>query len=163
MLFFRDPMQSCQKIFGGYHLMNKYLLTPGPVPVSCETQLAEARPLIGHRGKEFSELFSSIKTKLSELLKTDSRNDYYIDFNPHGQLLMFQNHDRPGVIGKVGNLLGKSSVNIANFSLGRKEMSGLALAVMEVDGVISNDQLSEMAHDGDMIWAATVKLNGEEE
>jgi D-3-phosphoglycerate dehydrogenase len=90
-------------------------------------------------------------------------NDYYIDFNPHGQLLMFQNHDRPGVIGKVGNLLGKSSVNIANFSLGRKEMSGLALAVMEVDGVISNDLLSEMARDGDMIWAATVKLNGEGE
>jgi D-3-phosphoglycerate dehydrogenase len=63
----------------------------------------------------------------------------------------------------VGNLLGKSSVNIANFSLGRKEMSGLALAVMEVDGVISNDLLSEMARDGDMIWAATVKLNGEGE
>jgi D-3-phosphoglycerate dehydrogenase len=90
-------------------------------------------------------------------------NDYYIDFNPHGQLLMFQNHDRPGVIGKVGNLLGKSSVNIANFSLGRKEMSGLALAVMEVDGVISDDLLSEMAHDGDMIWATTVNLNGEGE
>ena len=53
--------------------MNKYLLTPGPVPVSCETQLAEARPLIGHRGKEFSELFSGIETKLSSLLKTDHR------------------------------------------------------------------------------------------
>jgi aspartate aminotransferase-like enzyme len=53
--------------------MNKYLLTPGPVPVSCETQLAGARPLIGHRGKEFFELFSGIETKLSALLKTDLR------------------------------------------------------------------------------------------
>ena len=53
--------------------MNKYLLTPGPVPVSCETQLAEARPLIGHRSKEFSELFSGIEKKLSKLMKTDSK------------------------------------------------------------------------------------------
>jgi aspartate aminotransferase-like enzyme len=52
--------------------MNKYLFTPGPVPVSRETQLAEARPLIGHRSKEFSELFSGIEAKLSRLLKTDS-------------------------------------------------------------------------------------------
>ncbi|MDR2780162.1 MAG: phosphoglycerate dehydrogenase [Synergistaceae bacterium] len=88
-------------------------------------------------------------------------NDYWIDFNPNGQLLMFQNHDRPGVIGMVGKLLGDSGVNIANFSLGRKESSGLALAVMEVDGVISKDLLSELERNGDMIWAATVKLNGE--
>jgi D-3-phosphoglycerate dehydrogenase len=88
-------------------------------------------------------------------------NDYWIDFNPNGQLLMFQNHDRPGVIGKVGNLLGQSDVNIANFSLGRKESSGLALAVMEVDGVISRDLLQAMERDGDMLWALTVKLNGE--
>ncbi|MDR3076036.1 MAG: phosphoglycerate dehydrogenase, partial [Synergistaceae bacterium] len=88
-------------------------------------------------------------------------NDYWIDFNPNGQLLMFQNHDRPGVIGKVGNLLGQSAVNIANFSLGRKESSGLALAVMEIDGVISPELLSSIERDGDMIWAVTVKLNGE--
>ncbi|MDR1137849.1 MAG: phosphoglycerate dehydrogenase [Synergistaceae bacterium] len=88
-------------------------------------------------------------------------NDYWIDFNPNGQLLMFQNHDRPGVIGSVGKLLGDSGVNIANFSLGRKETSGLALAVMEVDGVISKELISELERNGDMIWAATVKLNGE--
>ena len=88
-------------------------------------------------------------------------NDYWIDFNPNGQLLVFQNHDRPGVIGMVGKLLGDSGVNIANFSLGRKESSGLALAVMEVDGVISKDLLCELERNGDMIWATTVKLNGE--
>ncbi|MDR1650304.1 MAG: phosphoglycerate dehydrogenase [Synergistaceae bacterium] len=89
-------------------------------------------------------------------------NDYWIDFNPHGQLLIFQNHDRPGVIGKVGNLLGAAAVNIANFSLGRKESSGLALAVMEVDGVISRELLDSVERDGDMIWAATVMFSGED-
>ncbi|MDR1915260.1 MAG: phosphoglycerate dehydrogenase [Synergistaceae bacterium] len=88
-------------------------------------------------------------------------NDYWMDFEPHGQLLMFQNHDRPGVIGKIGNLLGDSSVNIANFTLGRKETSGLALAIMEVDGLISDDLLQAIERDGDLIWASTVILNGE--
>jgi hypothetical protein len=32
---------------------------------------------------------------------------------------------------------------------------------MEVDGVISPELLSAIERDGDMIWAATVKLNGE--
>jgi D-3-phosphoglycerate dehydrogenase len=88
-------------------------------------------------------------------------NDYWIDFNPTGQFLMFQNHDRPGVIGKVGSLLGQSAVNIANFSLGRKESSGLALAAMEVDGVISHELLASIKRDGDMLWAVTVTFNGE--
>lgn len=88
-------------------------------------------------------------------------NDYWIDFAPQGQLLLFQNHDRPGVIGKIGKLLGDSDVNIANFTLGRKDVSGLALAVMEVDGLISDELLSAIEKDGDMVWAATVKFQEE--
>lgn len=85
-------------------------------------------------------------------------NDYWIDFVPNGQLLIFQNHDRPGVIGKIGKLLGDSQVNIANFTLGRKSESGLALAIMEVDGLISDELLAAMEKDGDLIWAVTVKF-----
>ncbi|MDR0648387.1 MAG: phosphoglycerate dehydrogenase [Synergistaceae bacterium] len=88
-------------------------------------------------------------------------NDYWVDFVPHGNLLIFQNHDRPGVIGKIGKLLGDASVNIANFNLGRRESSGLALAVMQIDAPVSDDLLAQMRKDGDMLWAATVKLNGE--
>ena len=89
-------------------------------------------------------------------------NDYWIDFVPRGQLLIFQNHDKPGVIGWIGKLLGDAEVNIANFSLGRKDGSGLALAVMEVDGVLSDDLMAEIEKDSKMIWAANVKLNGEQ-
>lgn len=88
-------------------------------------------------------------------------NDYWIDFTPLGQLLLFQNHDRPGVIGKIGKLLGDSQVNIANFTLGRKDASGLALAVMEVDGLISEELLTAMEKDGDLIWASTVNFHEE--
>lgn len=53
--------------------MNRYLMTPGPVPVSHETSLQEARPLIAHRGKDFSELFSDIEAKLARLLRSEGR------------------------------------------------------------------------------------------
>ena len=53
--------------------MKKYLMTPGPVPVSTEVSLAGARELIGHRGSEFSALFGRIETKLSRLLRSEGR------------------------------------------------------------------------------------------
>lgn len=85
-------------------------------------------------------------------------NDYWLDFVPHGKILIFQNHDRPGVIGMMGKLLGDSGVNIANFNLGRKSESGLALAVMEVDGPLTDDILCSIRNSEDMIWAMTVDL-----
>ncbi|MDR3254355.1 MAG: alanine--glyoxylate aminotransferase family protein [Synergistaceae bacterium] len=53
--------------------MNRYLMTPGPVPVSPEVSLAGARPLIAHRGGEYSELFLRVEGKLGRLLKSGGR------------------------------------------------------------------------------------------
>ena len=53
--------------------MKRYLMTPGPVPVPEEVSIAGARPLIGHRGKEFSALFSGIEDKLSRLFRSGGR------------------------------------------------------------------------------------------
>ena len=54
-------------------MMNKYLFTPGPVPVTPTVSLSQAKPLIGHRGSEFSALFTEIENKLCTLLKTSAR------------------------------------------------------------------------------------------
>jgi hypothetical protein len=40
------------------------------------------------------------------------------------------------VIGKIGNILGEAKINIANFALGRKDNSGLALGALEIDSDI---------------------------
>jgi D-3-phosphoglycerate dehydrogenase len=55
-----------------------------------------------------------------------------------GTLLVFRNHDVPGVIGRIGTILGEHSVNIANFALGRSVRSqripqGQALALVQID------------------------------
>ncbi|MHB8301319.1 MAG: phosphoglycerate dehydrogenase [Acidobacteriaceae bacterium] len=55
-----------------------------------------------------------------------------------GTVLFIRNQDVPGVIGRIGTILGEYSINIANFALGRAEASHgdgrrEALAVVHVD------------------------------
>jgi D-3-phosphoglycerate dehydrogenase / 2-oxoglutarate reductase len=54
------------------------------------------------------------------------------EFAPH--MLYVVNEDKPGFIGKLGTLLGDAKVNIANFTLGRGQPGGEAIALVEVDG-----------------------------
>ncbi|MEM7694784.1 MAG: phosphoglycerate dehydrogenase [Pseudomonadota bacterium] len=54
------------------------------------------------------------------------------DFAPN--LIYVTNEDKPGLIGRLGTLLGEAGVNIANFKLGRKEEGGEAICIVEVDG-----------------------------
>jgi D-3-phosphoglycerate dehydrogenase len=60
----------------------------------------------------------------------------------HGTLVAIRNHDVPGVVGRIGTILGDHGVNIANFALGRAAGSdarsqrvpqGQALAVVQID------------------------------
>jgi D-3-phosphoglycerate dehydrogenase len=65
-------------------------------------------------------------------------------------LVYLRNRDVPGVIGKVGTILGKHKINIANFSLGRRTGNGKpgapreAIAVVHVDGKVPQEVLSEL-------------------
>jgi D-3-phosphoglycerate dehydrogenase len=56
----------------------------------------------------------------------------------NGTLVTIRNHDVPGVVGRIGTILGDNGVNIANFALGRSTRSqrvpqGQALAVVQID------------------------------
>ena len=53
------------------------------------------------------------------------------DFAPH--MLYVTNEDKPGFIGGIGTLLGEAGVNVANFTLGRREPGGEAICIVEVD------------------------------
>lgn len=85
-------------------------------------------------------------------------NGYWIDVVPEGRLFIFSNHDRPGVIGKVGTLLGEARVNIANFALGRKNGSGLALGALQIDEEVPSEAAERFRQDGDVLWAVSVVL-----
>lgn len=84
---------------------------------------------------------------------------YWIDFVPEGVVLLFNNHDRPGVIGKVGSLLGAAGSNIANFALGRKNGSGLAVGALQIDNDVSDSVIEAFRKDADLIWAVKVNFS----
>ena len=60
-----------------------------------------------------------------------------------GRLIFMKNRDVPGVIGHVGTVLGRNGVNIANFSLGRREASGAPGEPAEAVAVISTDEMTQ--------------------
>lgn len=61
-----------------------------------------------------------------------------------GDMVLFKNTDVPGVIGKVGTILGNNKVNIADFSLARNTHSQ-ALAVILVDNIVNDSTLKELS------------------
>ena len=57
-------------------MLKRYILTPGPTPISEEVLLEHARPLLHHRSPEFSKIFIEVTEKLKKLFKT--KNDVFI-------------------------------------------------------------------------------------
>jgi D-3-phosphoglycerate dehydrogenase len=78
-----------------------------------------------------------------------------------GNLLVCRNLDVPGVIGKIGSILGEHGVNIANFALGR-ERSGKkpvkALALVQVDAPVPEPVLEVLRHIEAVLEARSVQL-----
>jgi D-3-phosphoglycerate dehydrogenase len=59
-------------------------------------------------------------------------------------MLYVTNEDRPGLIGRLGTMLGDAGVNIATFHLGRSAPGGEAIALVEVDQPIPESLLAEL-------------------
>ncbi|MEO0356963.1 MAG: phosphoglycerate dehydrogenase [Pseudomonadota bacterium] len=62
-----------------------------------------------------------------------------------GQHMLYTtNEDVPGIIGLLGNTMGKGGVNIANFTLGRQDVGGEAIALLYVDNPVPEDVLATL-------------------
>jgi D-3-phosphoglycerate dehydrogenase len=81
-----------------------------------------------------------------------------------GHLIFMKNHDVPGVIGHVGTVLGRNQINIANFSLGRREASAApgepleAVAVVSTDGVVPESVLQQLRENPAVKLARSVEF-----
>ncbi len=78
-----------------------------------------------------------------------------------GNLLVCRNLDVPGVIGRIGTILGEQGVNIANFALGRERAGAKpvkALAVVQVDAPVSNKVLEALQTIEALLEAKPVQL-----
>lgn len=64
-----------------------------------------------------------------------------VEMGTTGHFLVVRNNDTPGMVGLIGTLLGSDSLNIANMSLSRNTLGGVALTIIELDGIPSNTVL----------------------
>jgi D-3-phosphoglycerate dehydrogenase / 2-oxoglutarate reductase len=74
-------------------------------------------------------------------------NGFSIDFAPEGHLLYIQHHDKPGMIGQVGKILGDHQVNIATMQVGRQAVGGKAIMMLSLDKPLDDsivEKLSEV-------------------
>ena len=71
-----------------------------------------------------------------------------IDAEVGAHMLYTTNTDVPGIIGTLGQTLGKNSVNIANFTLGRAEAKGEAIALLYVDDQVPEPVIKQLQETG---------------
>jgi D-3-phosphoglycerate dehydrogenase len=67
-----------------------------------------------------------------------------MDLVPEGYMLVAPHSDKPGIIGRVGTILGTRSINIASMYVGRKTVGENAIMVLNVDSQIPADVLEEI-------------------
>ena len=74
---------------------------------------------------------------------------YQLDFEPTQYVLALQNRDIPGIIGKVGTLLGANNINIAAMQWSRNSKDGKAVSFVSVDSDVSDEIIEQLrATDG---------------
>jgi len=87
-----------------------------------------------------------------------SVNSRPVEARPHGVVLVLENTDRPGIVGRIGTLLGNHGVNIATMSLSRNQAGGTALTVLNLDTAPSEELLAEIRASGDIHSAQVIEL-----
>jgi len=79
--------------------------------------------------------------RVEKIIRVDG---FDLDLPPTEHLLFLQYSDRPGIVGSVGNLLGKAKINIAGMQVSRKEAGGQALMAITVDSGVGADLVSSI-------------------
>ncbi|QEM68610.1 phosphoglycerate dehydrogenase [Geobacter sp. FeAm09] len=70
--------------------------------------------------------------------------DYSMDFTPEEHMLLLNYDDRPGIIGKIGTIMGQYNINIGSMNLGRREKKGEAMVLLSLDSAVPENVLQEI-------------------
>jgi len=87
-----------------------------------------------------------------------SINNFRVEFKPEGNIIYIVNKDVPGVVGKVGSLLGDREINIAEYNLARSGSGGKAMAIITVDSPLDPETLNFLRSFKEMEEVKQVRL-----
>jgi D-3-phosphoglycerate dehydrogenase len=85
-------------------------------------------------------------------------DEYRVDIVPGGVLIILKNNDVPGVIGRVGTVLGSHRINIAEYHQARLSKGGQALAAISVDGEVGEPVREALLQLPEISSAVVVRL-----
>lgn len=91
-------------------------------------------------------------------IRITSLDSFPINVPPSNHMLFTLHRDMPGIIGKIGTLLGNFNVNIASMQVGRKIVRGNAVMVLSLDDPLPEGILTEIAKIPGIADAYTVTL-----
>lgn len=85
-------------------------------------------------------------------------DDFHVDAVPLGYMLIASHEDKPGIIGKLGTILGNEGINIAAMTLGRKDKGGSELTVLNLDSSVPERVLKEIEEIKEILQVRLAKL-----
>ncbi|MBI3817671.1 MAG: phosphoglycerate dehydrogenase [Planctomycetes bacterium] len=81
-----------------------------------------------------------------------------IDANLEGDLLVTRHHDRPGMVGAIGSILGARGVNLDRVDLGSVPNAQIAIGVFGIGGELPDDAVASVRAQDGMVAACRVRL-----
>jgi D-3-phosphoglycerate dehydrogenase len=117
-----------------------------PNLISCRVQWADGSQLVA------GVLFAGGEARLVQC------GAIRVDVKPEGYLLYLENKDVPGVIGRVGTLLGANEINIGEWRLGRDRPGGRGISFVNLDWPCPREVLEQLRALPDVYEAKLVKL-----
>jgi D-3-phosphoglycerate dehydrogenase / 2-oxoglutarate reductase len=85
--------------------------------------------------------------------------DLHIEFIPEGHILVLAYEDRPGMVGKIGSILGRHNVNIASMHVGRRTRRGGAIVVLLLDESVTPEVMEEVSKAVEADFARLIRLD----
>ena len=85
-------------------------------------------------------------------------DDLWVEFAADGHILLTSHIDRPGMIGRVGTMLGEADVNISFMHVGRKAPRQQAIMVIGTDEKLSTSVCHSLRNLSEFTWVRTIEL-----
>ncbi|MCG2711333.1 MAG: phosphoglycerate dehydrogenase [Candidatus Omnitrophica bacterium] len=114
--------------------------------ISVEVQTNKGKSLV------CGTLFTKNKQRIIRI------NEFYIDTIPQGNILITRSLDSPGLVGRIGTILGENNINIAAMNFSRKGPGEESMVVLNVDDEISEEVLEQIRQCKNVLDAKVIKL-----
>lgn len=136
----------------GIKVTTTYVRTSGDTSPAIRTEISTEQSTRSLAGTLFGYGEQRREGRITEI------DGFYLEARPHGHMIVMRNRDVPGVIGRVGTILGERGVNISRFHLGRRERGGEAMALIEIDAPLNKETLQSLRELEQVLSAHPIEL-----